>query len=116
MAQLSIPFGLDGKISSGSGGPYASWKNLNLKASQLWTVAFVEVDGKSYGPLIKPTQNHTIGMKVNDNTYKAQILLDGKSIFEDQHYILGHLVVSVTDSKVTETDLIDYVNESFYDH
>ena len=116
MSQLSISFGLDGKNCASSGTPFAAWKNIRLKSSNLWKVAFIEIAGKSYGPLIKPTQNHTIGMKVNENTYKAQIMLDGKSIFEDQHYILGHLVVSVTDSKVTVSDLVDFVNESFYDH
>ena len=114
MSQINIPFGLDGKTSSS--GPYASWKNLKLKASNLWKVAFIEVAGKSYGPLIKPTQNHTIDMSINDRSYKAQILVNGASVFEDQHYILGNLVVSVNDPTVQITDLVDFVEESFYDH
>ena len=114
MSQINIPFGLDGKTSSS--GPYASWKNLKLKASNLWKVAFIEVAGKSYGPLIKPTQNHNVEMKINTNNYKAQILLDGVSIFEDQYYILGQLVVSVTDSNVQVSDVVDFVDDSFYDH
>jgi hypothetical protein len=47
--QLRIPFGLNGKTASS--GPYASWKNLKLKPTSLWNVGFIEIEGKSYGPL-----------------------------------------------------------------
>ena len=43
MSQLSISFGIDGKNSKCIG-PLTVWKNLNLKSSNLWKVAFIEVD------------------------------------------------------------------------
>ena len=116
MAQLSIPFGYDTKNNPNNVGPYTAWKNIRLKSSNLWKVAFIEIADKSYGPLIKPTQNHKVEMKVNTSNFKAQILLNGVSIFEDQHYILGYLVVSTTDVSVQVSDLVDFVDESLDDH
>ena len=115
MSQLRIPFGLNGKTASSTGRPYASWQNLKLKTSDLWKVAFVESEGKSYGPLLKPSQDHNVEMKV-DNNYKAHIYINGQSVLSDNHYIFGELVVSVINLNVNTNDIVDFIEESFYDH
>ena len=113
MSQLRIPFGLDGKTSSG--GPAASWKNLILKPSSFWKVAFVEVNGKSYGSLLKPSQHHNIAMKISGD-YQAHVYINEQSVLTDKHYIFGELVVSVNQPDVTINQLVDFVEETFYDH
>ena len=115
MSQIRIPFGLDGKTAKFSGSPYASWQNLKVKASNLWKVAFVEIDGKSYGPLLKPTQEHNVDMRVGNDDH-AHIYINGNSVFKYKHYIGGELVVSVDNSQVTVNDLVEFIEESFYDH
>jgi hypothetical protein len=115
MSQIRIPFGLDGKTSNSTSGPYAFWKNLKVKSSNLWKVAFIEIAGKSYGPLLKPSQEHIVVMKV-DNDYKSHIYINGKSVLTDNYYIFGELVVSVVNTNVTMNDIVEFIEESFYDH
>jgi len=112
---MKIFFGVDGKNSL-STGPYTVWKNIKLKSSNLWSAAYVEVNNISYGPVLKPTQHHIIEMNVNTNTYKSQILINNKPVFEDKHYILGKLIVTTNKSSLNENDIVDFIECSYYDH
>jgi len=115
MSQIRIPFGLDRKTAKFTGSPFASWLNLKLKSSNLWKVAFVEINGKSYGPLLKPTQNHDVVMKVGSD-YKAHVYINGQSVIMDNMYIGGDVVVSLNDTSTNINNLVDFIEESFYDH
>ena len=114
MPQIKLHFGLD--KSQPSTGPYSSWFNLLLKKSKDWSVAFVEIDGKSYGDLLKPTQDHKIEMTVNGDTYEIYLKINNKVIQKYTQYFSGFLVVNTTNDTVTENQLIDKISESFYDH
>lgn len=114
MPQIKLHFGLD--KTQPSSGPYSSWFNLLLKKTQDWSVAFVEIDGKSYGDLLKPTQDHKIEMTVNADTYEIYLKVNNKVIQKYKHYFSGNLVISTTNSNITENQLVDKISESFYDH
>jgi hypothetical protein len=54
-------------------------------------------------------------MKIGAN-YQAHFYINGQSVLTYKHYICGDLVISVTNPDVTTNQLVDFVEESFYDH
>ena len=113
MAQIRIQFGVDGKKSSG--GPLGIWNNIKLKKSVNWNAAFVEIDGKSYGPVLRPTQDHTLELDISVD-YQTQILINRQPVYSSKHYISADLVVSLTNKDANANTFIEYIPAEFYDH
>lgn len=112
--KTEINFGIDGQTATAE--PYTKWQNIKLKPSKLWTAAFVEINNISYGPILKPTQEHNIEMKINTDIYKSQIVINDIPVFENKYYILGKLVISTHDKINNINDIVDFIDCSFYDH
>ena len=112
MVQIRIPFGYNDK--SKHSGPYSEWKNIKLKKSDKWKVGFVEIHGKSYGTLLKPIQEHIVGMFIEG--FDACLKINGKTLFKQQHYFEGFIVLDVIDESTNIDEFIEYFKESFYDH
>ena len=112
MVQIRIPFAYI--ATTATSGPYAKWKNIKLKQSDKWKVGFVEIKGHSYGDLLKPTQEHTVGMFID--VYDACLKINNKTYFKQNTYFEATLVLDVINDSVKVDDFIEYLNESFYDH
>jgi hypothetical protein len=120
MPQLRIPFGLDTKKPLNPLNqlePIAKWNNILLIGCADWKVAFVEVDGNSYGDLLRPNKNYRIEMGLKPDIKKPtnldyqlpSLLIDNQIVYQTVNYFQAWIVISTVTDNVNANNFITMV-------